>query len=80
MPEKDVLRQIQELFCLRVFVVSSDPRSSWRVKWSIECFLLVLCKILGSFQVHDLIFTKILVLDGIVWFIIGSVCRLFCSC
>ena len=26
--EKDVLRQIQELFCLREFVVSSDLRSA----------------------------------------------------
>ena len=26
--EKDVLRQIQELYCLREFVVSSDPRSA----------------------------------------------------
>ena len=25
---KDVLRQIQELYCLREFVVSSDPKSA----------------------------------------------------
>ena len=26
--EKDVWRQIQELFCIREFAVSSDPRSA----------------------------------------------------
>ena len=29
---------------------------------------------------HDLIFVEVWELDGIVWFIIGSVCRLFCKC
>ena len=29
---------------------------------------------------HDLIFVEVSELDGVVWFMSGSVCKLFCSC
>ena len=39
--EKDVLRQIQELFCFREFVVSSDQRSAPKTakNWQEAIFL-----------------------------------------